>query len=76
MADHLAEISDDPDDRGSDYGRGWEAGARTMAARLRGEMDGLRVAHELRGLFSGALAYQGAVASIDSALVDLGNRDS
>jgi hypothetical protein len=30
--DHLAEISDDPDDGDSDYGRGWQAAGRTARA--------------------------------------------
>jgi hypothetical protein len=53
--DHLAEISDDPDDEGSDYGRGWRdgyaAGFRaasqpTSNQPVAGELVGLRMVGE------------------------------
>lgn len=65
---------DDPNDHNSDYGRGWEAGARAMAERLRREYDSLREVHEARGLFPAALAYTGAVTSVNIAVRDLDDR--
>lgn len=69
--DHLAEISDDSDDRDSDYGRGWHAGSVAALTSLRAELEELRVAHEQRQLFPAALAHVDAVSRIDAALLDL-----
>jgi hypothetical protein len=62
---------EDPDDRDTDYGRGRYDGAKAMAAKLRAEYERLRLEHERRGLYPAALAYTGAVASINAALMDL-----
>lgn len=48
------------------------AGAAVLAERLREELERVRDAHEQRGLFQGALAYSGALASLETALLDLG----
>lgn len=44
---------------------------RAFAAKLRAELEKLRESHEQRGLLPGALAYTGAVASLDAALAEL-----
>ncbi|HEY4375500.1 MAG TPA: hypothetical protein VGM93_00005 [Acidimicrobiales bacterium] len=55
----------------------YRAGAIAMATRLRDELEDLRVAHEQSGLYPAALAYTGAVASIDAAVLDLtGDEDA
>lgn len=48
-----------------------EEPVRAFAAKLRGELEQLRESHERQGLYPAALAYTGAVASLDAALADL-----
>jgi hypothetical protein len=48
-----------------------DTAVRAFAAMLRAELEKLREAHERRGLFEAALAYVGAVASLDAAVADL-----
>lgn len=45
-----------------------DASVRDFAAKLRAELEQLRKAHEAKGLYPAALAYGGAVASLDAAL--------
>jgi len=74
--DLLAEISDDPDDGDSDYGRGYRHGWKAAASRIAADLRRMKAAQEAAGVFLAALAYDGAAALARLTGEELDDEDS
>ncbi len=74
--DHLAEISDDPDDEESDYGRGYRHGWKAAASRIAADLRRMKAAQETAHVFLAAIAYDGAAALARLTGEELDDEDS